>query len=180
MDVRGPEPLPQFPYHPDPVATGSVAPSDAECICCERVRGFIYVGPVYAVDEIDEELCPWCIADGSAAERFEAQFTEVDGDVPLDVVRAVEQRTPGFSGWQQERWLTHCGDAAMFHGRAGAAELARHPDALAAISADLDTRRWPPAQIRHFVSALDKDGQPTAYTFECRTCGAWLAYADFT
>ncbi|WP_237536566.1 CbrC family protein [Streptomyces sp. SID5785] len=172
--------LPDFPYHPDPVATGSIAPSDTECICCERVRGFIYLGPVYAVDEIDEELCPWCIADGSAAERFGAQFTEVEGVVPLDTVRAIEQRTPGFSGWQQERWLTHCGDGAIFRGHAGAAELAPHPDAIAAIEADLDRYRRAPAQVDHFMSSLDKDGQPTGYAFECRICGAWLAYADFT
>ncbi|MEU4588546.1 CbrC family protein [Kitasatospora aureofaciens] len=31
--------LPVFPYHPDPLGTGVVLRSDAECSCCEQVRG---------------------------------------------------------------------------------------------------------------------------------------------
>ena len=65
-------------------------------------------------------ICPWCIADGTAAARFGAAFTDAAGvggygdwdDVPPSVVDEVSQRTPGFTGWQQERWWTHCGDAA--------------------------------------------------------------------
>ncbi|WP_329340044.1 CbrC family protein [Streptomyces sp. NBC_01352] len=124
------EPLPAFPYHPDPVGTGSVAPSDAPCACCGLRRGYAYTGPVFSAADLSDPLCPWCIADGSAAERYEAQFTEVDGrDVPMEVVHAVERRTPGFSGWQQERWLSHCGDAAVFLGyvRPRAAVVAGRP-----------------------------------------------------
>jgi uncharacterized protein CbrC (UPF0167 family) len=112
--------LPDFPYHPDPVATGSVEESAAVCLNCGRVRGFIYTGPVYATDEI-EPLCPWCIADGSAAARFDASFTDVaelPDDVPAEAIVRVMRRTPGFSGWQQEHWLFHCGDGAAFLGRA--------------------------------------------------------------
>jgi uncharacterized protein CbrC (UPF0167 family) len=76
------------------------------------------VGAAYAVEELDQELCPWCIVDGSAAERYEAEFTQVDGKVPFEVRRAVETRTPGFTRWQDERWLVHCGDAAVFLGLA--------------------------------------------------------------
>jgi uncharacterized protein CbrC (UPF0167 family) len=114
------EPLPEFPYHPDPVATGSVEASDATCRSCGRARGFIYAGPVYAVEELVEALCPWCIADGSAAEEFDAEFTDVGvnapDDVPADVIETIARRTPGFEGWQQERWLYHCGDGAAFLG----------------------------------------------------------------
>lgn len=73
-DPAAPPPLP-FPYHPDPLATG----------------------PVYAVADLSHALCPWCVADGSAAARYEARFTEVDGRVPADVVRTVEQCTPDFT-----------------------------------------------------------------------------------
>src|SRR5580698_1256897 len=41
------EKLPSFRYHPDPLATGAVKPSDVVCSCCQRNRGFIYTGPVY-------------------------------------------------------------------------------------------------------------------------------------
>ena len=69
-------PLPEFPYHPDPLATVSVAASDTACVCCGLRRGHVYTGPVFAVaDGLDDALCPWCLADGTAAERYEAQFT---------------------------------------------------------------------------------------------------------
>ena len=116
--------LPEFAYHPDPVATGSVERSDAECVACGRARGWIYRGPVYAADELADSLCPWCIADGTAASRFDAEFTDVgdapDG-VPGEVVETIARRTPGFTGWQQEHWLYHCGDGAVFMGTSEAA-----------------------------------------------------------
>ncbi|MFD3841634.1 CbrC family protein [Streptomyces sp. NPDC058642] len=162
--------LPVFRYHPDPLATGSMVPSEARCDCCGQRRGFVYDGPVYAVAD-PGALCPWCLADGSAAERYEAQFTETEGRVPMEVRLEVDRRTPGFRGWQQERWLTHCGDAAAFLGRAGAGDVRRHPDALADLVAEFG---------EEFCAALDANEQPTAYLFACLHCDRHLAYADFT
>lgn len=71
--------LPAFRYHPDPLATGSVIRSDARCVCCGDVRGDVYAGPVYAVDEYEQCICPWCIADGSAHARSDASFTDTYG-----------------------------------------------------------------------------------------------------
>jgi uncharacterized protein len=39
--------LPVFRYHPDPIASGSIVASGAQCACCGARRGFIYTGPVY-------------------------------------------------------------------------------------------------------------------------------------
>ena len=105
------DPLPTFRYHPDPLATGSVVASNATCRCCGQAPGLMYAGPVYANEDLDDELCPWCIADGSAAARFGAEFVDSAGvggygdwdRVPPAVVVEVSQRTPSFSGWQQER-----------------------------------------------------------------------------
>ena len=130
------EALPTFRYHPDPVATGSVEASDAICGICGRVRSSVYDGPVYGVpkDIDDVHICPWCIADGSAHARFGVEFTDIGAvglgydepwePVPRSVAEEVAYRTPGFSGWQQERWWTHCGETAEFLGPAGYAELA--------------------------------------------------------
>ncbi|MET9648266.1 CbrC family protein [Streptomyces syringium] len=41
-------------------------------------------------------------------------------------------------------------------------------------------RPWSAAQIEQYLSALSKDGQPTAYLFQCRSCGSHLAYSDAT
>lgn len=134
--------LPSFIYHPEPLATGSIEPSEDECICCGEKTGYIYTGPVYAKDELDEQVCPWCIADGFAHKRFDAEFSDATGiggggqwdSVPDNVIQEICLRTPGFSGWQQEQWWTHCGDAAIFIGRAGKKELeALGSDAIEAI-----------------------------------------------
>lgn len=175
--------LPEFPYHPDPLRTGSVKPSDRDCVCCGRVRGYIYAGPVYAVEELDESLCPWCIADGSAAERFGADYTDLlnlPEGVPAEVIEQVTTRTPGFSGWQQEHWMFHCRDGAAFLGVVGRTELEPYPDALEMLRHEHDEYGWPQEQVEDYIASLDKEGQPTAYLFECRHCGAQLAYSDFT
>ena len=176
--------LPSFAYHPDPVATGSVAPSVAVCRACARARGFIYMGPIYAVEELAEALCPWCIADGSAAARFDADFTDPDGvggygewsHVAPEIVEEVSRRTPGFIGWQQERWWTHCGDAARFLGRAGRIELVTQwPGAVPALRKEsgYDDPQW-----ATYFQTLNAEGSPCAYVFECRGCGALGGYSD--
>jgi uncharacterized protein CbrC (UPF0167 family) len=177
--------LPLFKYFPDPVAAGSVIESDATCECCSKARGWIYSGPVYAEGDYEEAICPWCIADGSAHNKLGASFTDEDGvggggqwdSVPRAVVEEVAYRTPGFSGWQQEQWWTHCGDAARFLGRAGRAELTRlGPEAVAAIQGSTGLDDGP--EWQRFFAALSKDGSPTAYVFRCSACGALGGYQD--
>ena len=174
--------LPFFKYHPDPVATRSVEPSDTTCLACGQARGYVYSGPVYAVDELVEQLCPWCIADGSASRLFDAEFTDVGLGVPPDVAadRADElaRRTPGFFGWQQEYWLYHCGDAAAFLGRVGYRELQPFPDALEMLLHENERYGWTPEQSAAFVRSLDENGGRTAYLFRCLVCHAHVAYSD--
>ena len=177
------EALPDFPYHPDPVATESVARSDATCVCCGRRRGFVYAGAPYGEGDFEACICPWCIADGSAAERLDVEFNALDSipeGVPRGVVETIAARTPGYFAWQTERWLFHCDDGAAFLGAVGRRELEDHPDALEMLRHEHDEYGWPPEQVAEYVEGLDKDGQPTAYLFRCRHCGTHLAYSDFT
>lgn len=120
-------PLPDFPYHPDPVRTGSFIHAFVPCGLCGHAYGFVYAGPVFAADDyFDAPLCPWCIADGSAALRLRVEFTDVRRDdvpdnVPGRVLDQIAERTPGFTGHEQEHWLYHCADGAAFVGRTEAA-----------------------------------------------------------
>jgi len=176
--------LPQFIYHPAPVISGSVQPSTNTCISCDQARGYIYVGPVYAVEDYEACICPWCIADGSAHRRLGATFIDedsigLDAEEDLDeaLVAELSQRTPGFNGWQQEQWFTHCNDAGAFIGKAGYAELlALGAEAMTAVqdAAGLEDG----AEWHTFFSALNKDHGPTAYLFRCRHCSALGAYQD--
>ena len=115
--------LPTFRYHPDPVGTGTAVRCDDPCEICGRPAGYRYEGPAAYVegpfgDEV-ETMCLRCVADGTASPRLASEdgpatFVDLEGcvpgDVPAAVVDEIAHRTPCFAGWQQERWLFHCGD----------------------------------------------------------------------
>jgi len=175
--------LPNFKYHPFPLETGVICVSDGICQCCGQSRGYIYNGPVYAADEV-EALCPWCIADGSAAVKFEAQFTDIEGigdfgrwgKVSDTVADEVGRRTPGFYGWQQERWWVHCNDAAAYLGPAGKEEIKEYgPELVEVLRQESGTSEtsWP-----CYFDAMDADGSLTAYVFRCLHCGKLGGYSD--
>jgi uncharacterized protein CbrC (UPF0167 family) len=185
-------PLPTFKYHPDPLKTESIIESDTVCKACGQARGFIYTGPVYAEDDLDDSLCPWCIADGTAHSKFEATFTDAAGiggygeweEVPANVIAEVSERTPGFLGWQQEQWFTHCNDAAAFLGRVGYKELKRYgAQALdefreATEIEEEDDEDEEESDGNGLLHHLDKDGSPTGYLFKCLHCGKYGGYTD--
>jgi uncharacterized protein CbrC (UPF0167 family) len=148
--------LPTFRYHPDPLASGSVVVSDKKCRCCGKARGYIYTGPVYAEGELEDMICPWCIADGSANKKFDATFFDaeaVDDEVPDAAMDEICERTPGYIAWQQGHWPACCGDAVQFIGPAGNAEveLGAHREWLHSVMAHhprhghFRRRRCPPA-----------------------------------
>ena len=138
--------LPTFRYHPDPIATGSVKQSDKECRSCGQARGYIYTASVYAQDDLDEQICPWCIADGSAAEKFDATFSDAN---PL--------ASAGISG-----------DACEFHGDAQRPDLkALKGDDLETILDDLGMER---DEWKDFVKEYEAPSDPAIYKFICRHC----------
>ncbi|CAM3967412.1 CbrC family protein [Roseateles saccharophilus] len=164
--------LPVFRYHADPLSTGAIEPRRIQCACCGQARGFVYVQPVYATSDLDEKLCPWCIADGSAAARLGASFSDAHplqkAGLPQDIVDEVSLRTPGYSSWQQEEWLAHCGDACEFHGDASVEDV---EDASEATRADwrqhygTTEKQWA-AATRDYEPA----GDNAFYKFVCRQC----------
>lgn len=176
--------LPEFKYHPDPLKSGSIVPSDNECECCGAKRGFIYTGPVYAEEELVDCICPWCISSGKAHEMYDDEFTDYDGigdhgtwdDSEQEENEIVAFRTPGFAGWQQERWWTHCSKPAAFLGIAGDRELSNYGESLITnlkAEAKMNSDQW-----THYRAALDKNGSPTAYVFRCTVCTEFGGYSD--
>ncbi len=143
----------------------------------------MYVGPVYAVDELHGTVCPWCIADGSVHEMFDAECTDSDGIgggiwpvASADVIAEVAFRTPGFSGWQQERWAVCCGDAAAYLGTAGQEEIVtRFPDAIPDLrrESEMSGSDW-----ESWFAEMDASGSPVAYIFRCLHCGRHTGYSD--
>jgi uncharacterized protein len=107
--------LPIFPYHRDPIASGSVIESELSCECCAKARGVIYSGNIYTSKKV-LTLCPWCIADGSAAAKYKAQFFDADFcdddlnrvELPLEQHLAVFGKTIGFATFNPIGWWVHC------------------------------------------------------------------------
>jgi len=176
-----------FRYHPDPVATGSVEPSEAACLVCSRARGFIYTAHVLSEPSIDSAVCPWCIADGSAHARFGATFADEEfvggrdwSSVPPEVAHEVATRTPSFTPWQSILWFACCNDAAAFLGCAGHAEIITHyPGLEPSLRHDMQmVGREHDTEWSEYFESLSKDGSPTAYVFRCLHCGALGGYSD--
>lgn len=170
-----PEPLPTFRYHPDPVSTGAIQSSTEVCESCQHARGYVYAGAIYAEQDITN-LCPWCIADGSAAAKFDAQFADAHSLAKSGISRAiideVTRRTPGYESWQGESWLSHCDDACEFHGDA----LEEHVANASAETKQLwmDEYELTEEDWDDVTEGYEPGGDSAMYKFVCRQCGQVL------
>ena len=174
--------LPDFRYHPDPVKSGSVVESDVTCRCCGKTRGYIYTGPVYAEDDLSDAICPWCIADGSAYRKYDANFVDCEAfgdDIPDAAMDEIVERTPGFNTFQSEHWPGCCGDAAAFLEPAGIEQLRRQQDlegyAMTHIVQEMGISGGAATRL---LGSLRRDTGPTAYLFQCLHCRKHLFHID--
>ncbi len=175
----GVEALPTFPYFRDPVGEGVLKPGDGVCAACGRARGWVYL-------DYGRFLCPWCIADGTAAAKFDCSFNDASyfgapvGTVPrlpLGDEREVEQRTPGFNTWQGNHWVQCCGRACVYLGEASAEDLAgRWAAAVPSITEYVPG--WSEEDKAELIRTITKGRGPCAYAFECRVCGGLRGYWD--
>jgi uncharacterized protein CbrC (UPF0167 family) len=115
------EPFPAFKYSPNALKNGAfIEDPDTPCLGCNRIRGYVYAGPYYTEKNfiLTNHICPWCIAEGTAAKLFGATFNDTGAvdDIPMEARREIEERTPGFETWQQGTWMECCGDGAAFMG----------------------------------------------------------------
>lgn len=178
-----PADFPRFIYHPDPIATGAVAASDVTCACCEKRRGFAYTRSPYCVAvDLDGAICPWCIADGGAAQKYDATFvqdvenTSTGSDNSLLPVMqasidAVFARTPGYVSWQGETWLSHCADAMEYHGDLTPQELITLPATTRTLF--IKENEWLVPKVYSWQELVDsyQPGESLVlYKFVCRHC----------
>ena len=178
-------PLPHFRYHPDPIRSGAIAASPATCKSCGQSRGYIYTGPVYTErDGLDDSICPWCIADGSAALKFDAVFVDVNSvadKVPQAVQQELERRTPGYQSLQEAEWRACCGDAAAFIKPATEKDLmsTEFPKSRSALLRYLKTEQDMESEdAREFIETLEPDGDHAAYLFKCLKCGKFHFHVE--
>jgi uncharacterized protein len=172
--------LPVFRYHPDPLATGSIVPSSATCSCCGETRGFIYTSNIYCAADLQDEICPWCIADGRAAQKYKATFSDeyalTSAGIDTAIILEVTTRTPGFDTWQSEVWLSHCNDACAFLGDATKEDVLAIARAQTSVvgGEDIDG-----PLMREISQHYHPKSSPAFYKFQCLHCGAFLYAMDF-
>lgn len=174
------ETLPFFKYHPNPIETGNVKSSDEICACCENARGFIYTASVYSTHDLDESICPWCIADGSAAEKFDATFNDsgLGSNISNKIIEEISKRTPGYESWQSDIWLYHCEDGCEFHGDLSKQEAKNlEVEAIKKFCIENDLNE---EDGREIIQYYEKGGNPAIYKFVCRHCGEIKFYTDCT
>lgn len=182
--------LPHFKYHPDPIRTGAFRfDKVVSCDCCQKETTTYYQSPFYSIDDI-EAFCPQCIANGEAAKKYEGAFQDYlglegispDPSVSNANVYTEEQldevlyRTPGYCGWQQEQWLSHCNDLCAFVRYVGWNEIKDKLDQFVDLEADCQEFGIPAEQLPQY---LYNGGSCQGYLFQCLHCKKYRLYFDF-
>ena len=168
--------LPHFIYHPDPLATGAFVEGEAKvCPSCGKESNVYYALIPYSIEDI-EYLCPMCIANGLAAEKFDAEFVqdaEWSGQTNPEKDKLLFCQTPGYSSWQGENWLSCCQDYCAYLGTVGTREL-RDMGIAEQVLADYEER----GEYQDIEEYLVKDGSLCGYLFRCLHCQKYQIWVD--
>lgn len=160
--------LPTFRYHPNPFKT-DVFQKDRSVICdsCKKSTDIYYNASFYSQQVVDY-LCPICIANGTAAEKFFGSFIQdAERENVSDEAKTKElfERTPGYISWQGEYWLACCDDYCAFLGDVGTKELEEMSIADEVFEAYDEADGYPDDR-----DDLMKGGSTAGYLFQCLHC----------
>lgn len=145
------------------------------CQCCNRPLEF-YIDKVYSSQDIDC-ICPKCVADGSAFDKFNATFIQ---DAELDKVSVQEikdellKKTPGYDSWQGEHWLACCNDFCEYIGETSIAELKAMKIDKEVIADYKESNEY------HYENCADHlgNGVLRGYLFRCLHCRRYRIWFD--
>lgn len=135
--------LPEFPFHPNVYLLGLFdRVTGSKCTCCKEDSEYLYKGPFYTEYD-DVKVCPWCISDGRASEKYNGVFQssvdykgttlmvsydsesrdymylrndEIVEPITDDNLNTLLFRTPSYVAWQEPHWMSHCGELCIFMG----------------------------------------------------------------
>lgn len=178
--------LPQFKYSPNAYQLDLFEEVEGVCSICNEQRNIRYTGSFYSVDDPDY-ICPWCIKNGKAADQYKGEFNDyagIEGVSPdpsenntsvlsEELLLEISQRTPSYTSWQQEVWLTHCNEPCAF---LGYADSERIQPILEDLKEDIEVNiGYPPEFI---LEHLTTSGSLVGYLFQCVKCGQHRLHAD--
>lgn len=167
--------LPKFKYHPniyDPekVCDGVIF-GEGVCQCCGKAVD-VYVGHIYSAEDIDC-ICMNCVADGSAAKKFDGEFIQ-DAEKVSDKAKTDElfKRTPGYCSWQGENWLSCCDDYCEYLGDVGYTQLKSM-----GLEHIIDEHKAE-SGIDFDNNMVTSGGSLAGYLFRCIHCGKYRLWTD--
>ena len=172
--------LPKFKYHPycleNKVFKKAKKNEEIICMCCNQYTEYYYDKVIYAIEDVNC-LCPQCVADGTAAKKYNATFIQDAEEIENDEHKTTElfERTPGLITWQGEHWLACCNDYCAFMAYAGTEELEKMGIAEE-VFADYATQDE--YEIEDVRPYLEKDGSMVGYLFQCLHCGKYRIWVD--
>lgn len=172
--------IPAFKYHPNCIENEVFEKvkdgEEVTCMCCGTHPEYYYDTMMYAIEDVDC-LCPQCIADGSAAKKFDGEFIQdaepLDGGA--DKKDELFHRTPGLVTWQGEFWLACCNDYCAFIAYVGTKELEQMGIADEVFE---DYARQGAYRIDDVRPYLAKNGGMAGYLFRCLHCGKYRIWVD--
>lgn len=177
--------LPKFKYSPNAYSIDVFENDEDICSICNEERNIRYTGSFYSIDEPDY-ICPWCIADGSAAKMYDGEFNDYCGiegvspnpkdpkpKISKELLLEITKKTPSYKSWQQERWMTHCNEPCAFIGYADTETIEPLWEEL---KDDIEKNRYGTDFIK---SNLSKDGSLVGYLFQCLHCNQHRLHVDY-
>ena len=165
------EELPTFKYHESVKMTGILVEEDIVCECCQKGSHYKMDIVLYSEEEV-EDLCPWCVADGSAAKKYNGTFIDLEGS---DMIPSLEKRleltrkNPGYPSWQENVWLAHCDDYCKY---VDAVDYSVIEHLEVDLKEDFErlSKEFYYDTVEEFKEALKNNHSMQIYLFECLTC----------
>lgn len=177
--------LPKFKYSPNAYELDLFEKTEGICSICNQKRNIKYTSSFYSI-ETPEYICPWCIADGKAAKIYDGSFNDYCGiegvspdpnnpppTIEKSLLLEITDKTPSYTSWQQEQWLTHCNEPCAFIGYADSKII---EPILEELNEDIE-RNWG-FDSEHIKNHLTTDGHLVGYLFQCTKCKQHRLHVD--
>jgi len=165
----------KFKYHPNIYEDDILVHENGVCQCCGK-QVDEYIEHIYSSEDI-ECICLYCVNDGTAAKKFDAEFV-ADAEPVRDPEKTDElfHRTPGYLAWQDDYWIACCDDYCQYLGRVGIAELNDMgiKDEVLEEYAQRDDA-YPLEDVEEYMY---KDGDMSGYLFQCIHCRKYHLWVD--
>lgn len=176
--------LPKFKYSPNAYILDIFEEEEGICSVCTEKRQLRYTSSFYSVEK-PEFICPWCVANGKASEKYGGEFNDYCGiegvspdpndalsTIPLEQLLEITNKTPSYTSWQQEVWLIHCNEPCAFIGYADTKMIKLLMNEL---NDDIENNGYDSEFIK---KSLSKNGSLVGYLFQCVNCGKHRLHVD--